>query len=414
MAKGTVLHINHTSFAGPGRVVSTIYGALEDLGYNNLFCYVRGDESKKSVKLSKYQYYFSRVLSKIFAYTSTSFIKIEPEVFCLTNNKLLTEVDIKDVKIIILYWYKNTVSSYQVMNLALKSGAKVFIYLMDEAPLTGGCHYFYSCENYKTGCGNCPSFLWGNFKNDITRRNVIKDRKYFEKINTIILCPSTKSLKDSKSSFKFQNLEHRKLLIPVGTDYLVNRDKTEDRKSIGISDDFTYFLFGASYFSEPRKGMALLVQTLNKFYLKLTDEERDKICLLIIGDTTGFDLELFRFKRKVFGYVNHNELLKLYSAADILISSSVVDMGPMMVNEAVRSGLPVACFDIGISQDIVWTGKTGYRVTLKDTEALANSLIDFIKLSDKEKKEMSINCKLLGNDLLSERAFQENILNIFN
>ncbi len=32
------------------------------------------------------------------------------------------------------------------------------LYMMDMAPMTGGCHYAWDCEKYKMKCGGCPAY----------------------------------------------------------------------------------------------------------------------------------------------------------------------------------------------------------------------------------------------------------------
>jgi glycosyltransferase involved in cell wall biosynthesis len=410
----TVLHINHTTFGGPGRVVNTIYNALEKIGYDNIFVSVRGMSDKKMIYLNKYEYYFSRVLSKIYSKASTSKIKIEPEVFCFNKyEEIISQCASKKITIIILYWYKNTISIDDIETLVSRTGAKIYIYLMDESPLTGGCHYFENCERYMQGCGNCPSILWGKLDNDITFRNVKKEKYILEKLNTTIICPSTISLNDAKNSYKFRNLKLKKLLIPLNNDYDIRFSKSQYRTKLDLDLNCTYIFFGATSLDEDRKGMKYLIDSLQHLYTLLGKVEQQNIRLLIAGKSENFDFSKLQYKYVELGYLNHEDLLSAYHAADIFVSPSTIDMGPMMVNEAIKCGLPVVSFDIGISIDLVKNGFTGYRVETMNSIKMAESILNLLRKSKEERIQIRENCLNTGRKLLSEDKFYNDVKEIF-
>ncbi|RST26685.1 glycosyltransferase [Chryseobacterium lacus] len=414
MAKKNIIHINHTTFGGPGRVVNTIYDALEKLGYDNYFVTVRGESKRKVIYLNKVQYYISRVLTKITEKLSTAKIPIEPEVFCFPNaDEILFKMGAARVDAVILYWYKNTVSAESLDKLLEKTGAKLYIYLMDEGPMTGGCHYHEECTKYQTGCGNCPSFAYGLIKKDITYINVKKDKDLFEKYNATVICPTTLARKDVDKSFKLRELNKTNLLIPLSNDYLPQTTKENYRKKLEISADGIYLFFGSNHLNNPRKGMVYLLEALEKVYYSLNSEERKNVNLLIAGEVKGFDFNRLKFNYTKLGFLDYSTLIDYYHAADFLVSSTTVDMGPMMVNEAIRSGLPVICFNIGVSYDLVINGCTGYRVDTKDVNMLADSILKAIRMTALEREVMSANCISLGEKLLSEERFNIKIKEIF-
>ncbi|MBW7676620.1 glycosyltransferase [Chryseobacterium chendengshani] len=415
MLKKKVLHINHTTFGGTGRVVNTIIESLELLDYDNVFVTVRGDTDKKAIYLNKFSYYFSKILSKIFTKTSTSNNKIEPEVFCSSKfNVIRNGIKDSNVEIIILYWINNTITTDDVRKLAKSTNAKIYIYLMDEAFLTGGCFYFDSCENYIKGCGNCPAILWGKIHKDITYNNARKDRTNFNEINPTILCPSTQSLIDSEKSYILQGFKKEKLLIPLGDDYGIRKNKIEVRANFNIDHKGTLLFFGASSVSNERKGTKYLLEALSIVYEALDEGERDNLKLVIAGNAGEMNLDTIKFESYVLGYLSHNQLVDAYKMSDIFVSSSIIDMGPMMVNESIKSGLPVVCFDIGISKDLVINGQTGFRVETKNVQLMAESIIKILRQTEVEKQNMIQNCLKVGENLLSYRVFNDSIKEIFN
>jgi len=85
----------------------------------------------------------------------------------------------------------------------------------------------------------------------------------------------------------------------------------------------------------------------------------------------------------------------------VFLCPSIEDSGPLMINESIMCGTPVVSFDMGVAPDLVHTGKTGYRATLKDSEDLARGIYKLLNLSDTEYAQMSGNCRELGLKLYS-------------
>jgi glycosyltransferase involved in cell wall biosynthesis len=409
----TVLHINSGTSGGPGRVMNTIYDALEEKGFNNIIAIPRGISSKNILHLSKSSFYFSRVLTKIYSYTSTSHIIIEPEVFCISkSNKILKATKFK-IDYIILYWYKNTISIKDVYKIVSKSGARLFIYMMDNAVMTGGCHYPVECKRYEIGCGSCPSILWGKLKKDITNTNVLTDQYYLEKCNATIICPTTLSLKEAEKSFKLAKLEKKLLMIPLGEDYTVKLSKTESRKLLSISHTGKVIFFGAQTLTNERKGMIFLFKALKIVFNELNSDERKNVHIIVAGNKSSKTIQETGFSFNMLGYLDHLKLINAYKAADFFISPSIVDMGPMMVSESIKSGTPVLSFNIGSSEDLVINGITGYRTDKKDYITLANNILKMIRLTEEESNRMSLNCYNMGEKLLSFNTFFSNLEQLF-
>ena len=57
----------------------------------------------------------------------------------------------------------------QLYELQQITGAPIIWYLLDMAPLTGGCHYAWDCSGYTRNCGKCPA-LGSTDENDLSRR----------------------------------------------------------------------------------------------------------------------------------------------------------------------------------------------------------------------------------------------------
>jgi len=78
-----------------------------------------------------------------------------------STKKLLKKIKFKPDAIIYLFQQKflNAKNLYELNKL---TGAKIFWYLMDTAPLTGACNYSWDCKGYMSGCGKCPALYSAN------------------------------------------------------------------------------------------------------------------------------------------------------------------------------------------------------------------------------------------------------------
>ena len=110
------------------------------------------------------------------------------------------------------------------------------------------------------------------------------------------------------------------------------------------------------------------------------------------------------------GMLSVEDLIKAYSAADIFLSSSIDDAGPSMVNQSIMCGTPVLSFNIGSALYMVDNGQTGYRVPLKDVDAMANSLVEHFNLTDEERKVIRDNCRNKGLETGSRGMFAKRLV----
>lgn len=83
------------------------------------------------------------------------------------------------------------------------------------------------------------------------------------------------------------------------------------------------------------------------------------------------------------GWVDHDKLPEIYSAADLLILPSRFDTFGCVVLEALSCGLPVAAYKTKGPRDIIRDRKNGYLV--RNRQELVNAVLDYI--SSKKKQE---------------------------
>jgi len=65
----------------------------------------------------------------------------------------------------------------------------------------------------------------------------------------------------------------------------------------------------------------------------------------------------------------------------------------MMINQSIMTGTPVVSFEMGVSEDLVLTAKTGYRAAVRNSIDLAKGIDCVLSLTDDEHEKMCETCR---------------------
>jgi len=269
--------------------------------------------------------------------------------------------------IIHLHWINGSFINYKQLAQLGRLNKKIVWTLHDSWPFTGGCHIPHSCERYKEKCGNCPILNSGK-ENDLSRRIWLKKEETYKDLDLTIVTPSTWMKKCAEESSLLG--DRRVVCIPnsIDTEEYKVLDKNKARKSLGLSQDKKYLLFGAMSATRDRnKGFDLSVAALK--YLKDSNVE-----LLVFGNDEG-SVPKLNIPVKYFGRIrNSKKLNQLYSAADVMVIPSRSENFPNTVLESFACGTPCVSFDIGGFPDMIEHRASGYLAKHFDTRDLANGI----------------------------------------
>lgn len=310
----------------------------------------------------------------------------------LSSKKFLRKVGFTPDAVIVLFnvrflSYKNL---YEI-NKATK--ASILLYMMDMAPMTGGCHYAWDCKGYMNKCGYCPA-LYSNIENDQSRKNWEFKKKYINKTNLSVISGTEHQFKQLQKSSLFQDIDKYKILLSIDPQVFMPGDKNAARKQLKLPLDKKIIFFGASNINSKRKGIKKLIDSLDILYDKTRNSTT--IHLAIAGGGTEKITNKLKFTYSLLGRLNHEELAKVFQASDLFLCPSIEDSGPMMINQSIMCGTPVVSFDMGVARDLVITGETGYRAILGDADDLATGIKSIIELNNSNNNEMSENCYQQG------------------
>ncbi len=280
--------------------------------------------------------------------------------------------------------------------------APVFLYCMDMAPMTGGCHYAWDCKGYAEDCNECPAFLDREYCTQ-AKDNLSYNQAFIEKANIIPVAGSEWQFRQLEQSTLFRNRKKYKALLSISETQYFQADKRSVRQELGLPMGKKILFFGAVSAIESRKGAKELVEALQLLEKSLASPS--SVHLAIAGNNIAEIADRLPFSYTKLGYLDHMTMPKAYQAADIFVSPSIEDSGPMMVNQSIMCGTPVVAFDLGVALDLVRTNETGYRAKLKDTRDFSRGIEILLGLRASEYIKMSNNCRALGLETFTPAVF---------
>jgi glycosyltransferase involved in cell wall biosynthesis len=259
--------------------------------------------------------------------------------------------------------------------------------LHDMNAITGGCHHAWSCRHFTDQCGMCPQFNTpapDDFSHAAWKR---KRRAYRDLSRTRyrIVTPSRWLAAEVRRSSLMGNLDVE--VIPYGLDAeaFQPRDRLQARQMLGVPADARVMLFVAQWLGDSYKGMATLVEALEKL------KHDQNLFLLVLG--RGDAVEQCQIPSRHLGSITEDERLSVvYSAADLFLLPSLEDNFPNTALEALACGLPVVGSNVGGIPEIVREAQTGVLFERGNAEALAHAIKSILP-EHEQLRRMSANCR---------------------
>lgn len=307
-----------------------------------------------------------------------------------TPESVLSSVEVHEATkwadVVHLHW---VVGMIDLRNVPVEwSNRPVVWTLADMNAFTGGCHYSEGCDGYMQDCRQCP--LLGDNVGISQATWKMKGDAYEKLSNLSIVCP-TRWIEDKvrRSSL----LGHRPIhYIPNAfpVDRFVMHNKYLARLKLGLPLDKKIMLFAADSLTNPRKGAELLKAALRIF----ARSHSVKDCLIVVFGSSDVNLPI---AVRSMGFVNDDSLLSfIYSSADVFLSTTLEDSGPMTVGESLCCGTPVVSFNVGYAPDIVEHLVTGYIATVNDAAGFSAGIEWAFTTGPTDALERSIKCRMAG------------------
>lgn len=288
-----------------------------------------------------------------------------------TNVANIDEIEQADV--IYIHWALGGFLNFRSIRKLAKLKKPIIVIMHDMWPITGGCHYSFTCEKYVTQCNDCQMFD-GQKKNDLSLKGFKKKLEIYSKFDNLYFVSPSKWLYDcAKKSFLLK--EKPIFYIPNAIDNTLFKpfDKNVAKSILNIDANDTVIAFGAMKVDNPYKGWSYLQKALD--ILKQRDELKN-ITILIFGSSHNKKMaDEIPFKTHFMGRLSDDYSINLaYNAADVFVVPSLADNLPTTVVESMCCGTAVVGFKVGGIPDMISHKENGYLAQYLDAEDIANGI----------------------------------------
>ncbi len=270
--------------------------------------------------------------------------------------------------------------SYAVMP-ALTMGRHAVWTLHDEHAITGHCGFTMGCERWLAGCGNCPDLSsYPAVTADRTADMLRLKAGYFKKAGVHLVCPSHWLAERVKRS-ALKELEVSVIHNGIDTSVFRPMEKLEVRAALGLPKDAFILLYAAEAGTDnPYKGGSIIRSICDML------PEEGNMVMVTIGDRASArnDRHL-----PVPPVTDEQQMAQLYAAADLMVYPTKADNMPLVVLEAMATGLPVVASSIAGIPEVITDGVNGFLVDdHHNPEAFMRKVADFRALDTQQKENM--------------------------
>lgn len=395
----TIVEINSNNYASTGNIMLDIAKKARNCGYNVYTC---SKKSRKSLSIVNNDhiyigYWLERVISEKLAYITG--LKNHYNIFGTYAyiNKL------KKIQPDLIHIH-SLIDTYININILFKyiknNNIPVVWTAHDVWNVSGQCRSFdlVQCDNWKKECGNCPlvHYYPASMLFDTSHKQFIEKKKWFSNVNMTIITPSkwlaniiSESYLKQYSIHVVYNGINRNIYKPIKSDF---------RKQHNIVNK--YMLLGVGYGWSYEKGLDVFVELAKRLPKNYQ--------IVMVGTDKGIDNVLPKNIISIHKTYNKEELIKIYTAADLFVNPTRADNFPTVNIEALACGTPVLTFNTGGSPEAL-DEKCGKVVNKNDIDSLQKEIINICenKLFTKE------NCLDRSKQFDVEDKYNEYI-NLFN
>lgn len=281
--------------------------------------------------------------------------------------------EVKNADIIYLHWTQGGFLSIRNIEQIARLRKPVILFMHDMWSITGGCHYSFDCEKFKSGCYDCQ-VLRSHRKKDWSARKFRRKYRFYSKYdNLYFITPSIWLLDCVKNSILTKN--KLSVCIPniVDTDIYKPLDKNIAKEILNINVRKTVLAFGSVSVKSPYKGWEYLKKALR--ILSGTVVVEDITLLIFGGDFNKTEADQIPFETRYMGFLRDEYTTSLvYNASDLFIAPSLADNLPTTVLQSLSCGTAVVGFDVGGMGDMIKHKENGYLATYRNAEDLATGI----------------------------------------
>jgi len=284
-----------------------------------------------------------------------------------------------EVDIVFLHRITRLLTVRQIRTLYERYRRPMLWAVHDQSNVTGGCHFSYDCEGYTQTCGRCPQ-LESADPHDLTHTIWRRKRRDLTPIPLTFIASSSEAEGWVRESSLFAKHAVERIPVPIDGEIFRPLDRGVARATLKVPLDRKIVFVGAADLDAPRKGARYAVAALER--LQELRRQQDVFVLVAGAGGEGFLRKIRQpglATARLPDDVDEAELALVFQAADVFLSPSIADAGPMMVAESLLCGTPVVAFDLAFASDLLTSPDAGYRSAVGDVDGLAAGLASVLE-----------------------------------
>ncbi|MDA7572816.1 glycosyltransferase [Candidatus Pelagibacter sp.] len=399
-----VLHVNFSDLNGGAAIgVNRLHQALIKRGEKSKVLVVEktGNDSNVVGPSNTIEILITQLKVSLSRFVKRKLIKtnnVETFSFNFFNTNILKKINKFDAEIIHIHWIGNEMLSISQLK---KINKPVIWTFWDMWPMCGAEHHSYDNR-----------FVEGYNKNNRPKQESLFDlnrfiwnyKKKHLNFDFHIIALSKWMSEKIKKSFLFSEKEVTYLPLHINTNKWKKIDKIFSRNIFNLDQNKKILLFGSSTSTNHRKGF--------DFLFKLFKQQNFENCKLVIFGEKPKNLNDLNIDYEYVGRIKDNYSLSiLYSAADIVLMPSKIEVFGQVGLEANSCGTPCIVFENTGPTDYTKHKENGYVSKYLDIRDYANG-INWILDDENRYKELSNNCienvkKNYNDELIVEKFIQK-------
>ena len=282
---------------------------------------------------------------------------------------------VRQADAIILGWVNQGMLSLKGIERLGRLGKPLLWVMHDPWCMTGACHHPYECTRYREQCGKCPMISGGKRANDLSHTTWLRKKALYDSTPIQFVAVSNWL----KAKCAESNLLAGKNVTVIPNAFPTEAFRTEPEGPLGLDGVDTsrqLILFGAARLDDPIKGLDYAINALN-LLAERHPETASRCQAVLFGDIRDASrLNRLRFPHVHTGRLSDTtQVARLYSAARIVLSTSMYETLPTTLIEGQAAGCLPVSFGQGGQADIITHKTDGYIARYKDSTDLADGIL---------------------------------------
>ena len=235
----------------------------------------------------------------------------------------------------------------------------------------------------------------------------------FKKINRIV--PVAERVREDVLKNNWSVPEEKITVLENSIDYGrfadVSISKEDAKRILGLASDA--FVFGTVGRLAPTKGLSYLIEAFPK-----VKEQKPSAQLVLFGDgPCRAELEQQASNmscRDSIHFLGHRDNIEqLLRGMDVFVLSSVAEGMPRAILEVMAAGIPCIATEVGGIPEIISGNNVGILVPPKDSEALAEAMVNVANLTDEKLEKQVVKAQNRVRQFYSHQVVREKVRKLY-